>query len=173
MRITSAIIVLLSSYITVSCTSDSRNDAKHVEPEQYSPNETYSERDIDGDDFDDEGNYEYEDGTYCAIVDYYNPNTGTSSSYTLNVEIESDELIIIYWPNGGWLDESHFSPEDISNGSCDLISDKGYEYIVTIIGENCQYTFSDIFSENEDEEDYLDDLEYLESEEYDEYHEEF
>lgn len=173
MKITSAIVVLLSSCISASCTLDKRDNPNHVEVEQYSPKETYSASDFDYDDFDDEEYYEYEDGAYCATVDYYNPNTGNSNSYVLNIEIESDELITIYWPNGGWLDESHFSSEDISNGSCTFTSDKGYEYTVTIIGEQCQYTDRDISPENEEDEDYLDDLENLESEEYDEYSEEF
>ena len=38
----------------------------------------------------------YPDGTYCADVDAYNPNTGKSSNYTLNVEIEEYDLITIY-----------------------------------------------------------------------------
>ena len=51
----------------------------------------------------------YEDGTYCDEIDYYYSETGTSSTYTLNVEIENNELKVIHWPNNGWLDESHFS----------------------------------------------------------------
>ena len=96
---------------------DNRDNPSHVDAEQYSPKETYPASDFDFDDFDKEEYFEYEDGTYCATVDYYNPNTGNSNSYVLNVEIENDELITIYWPNGGWLDESHFSFENISSGS--------------------------------------------------------
>ncbi|RYE30454.1 MAG: hypothetical protein EOP48_31980, partial [Sphingobacteriales bacterium] len=55
----------------------------------------------------------YADGTWCAEVEYYNPNTGTRNTYDLDVEVENNELIQIDWPNGGWLDESHFSAEDI------------------------------------------------------------
>lgn len=83
----------------------------------------------------------YEDNTYCADVEYYNPNTGTRSSYTLNVEVEDNELTVIHWPNGGWLDEDHFSPEELdSDGSCSFTSDKGYEYTVQITGTECSYT---------------------------------
>jgi hypothetical protein len=75
---------------------------------------------------------EYPDGTWCADVEYYNPRTGTDNTYTLDVEVEDGELIQINWPNGGWLDESHFSPEDISSGECSFTSDEGYEYTVTL-----------------------------------------
>ena len=83
----------------------------------------------------------FEDGTYCAEVDYYNPNTGTSSTYTLNVEVEGNELTTIYWANGGWLDDDHFYPEELdSDGYCSFESDNGYEYEVRITGSECPYT---------------------------------
>jgi hypothetical protein len=75
---------------------------------------------------------EYSDGTWCAEVEYYNPSTGTRNTYTLDVEVEGGELVQIDWPNGGWLDESHFVAEDISSGECSFTSDRGYEYTVTL-----------------------------------------
>lgn len=73
------------------------------------------------------------DGTFSADVNYYNPNTGTSSTYTLDVEVENNEVTVIYWPNGGQLDDSHFTPQELdSNGSCFFTSDQGYDYEVTI-----------------------------------------
>ncbi len=77
----------------------------------------------------------YKDGTWCADVEYYNPNTGTRNTYQLNVEVKSNELIQIDWPNGGWLDETHFSAEDISDGECSFTSDRGYEFTVTLNSE--------------------------------------
>jgi hypothetical protein len=83
----------------------------------------------------------YPDGTYCAEVDYYNPNTGTRSTYTLNVEVESNELTVIQWPNGGWLDSSHFSPEELdSDGTCSITSDVGNQYDIQITGSECSFT---------------------------------
>lgn len=80
----------------------------------------------------------FEDGTYCAEVDYYNPNTGTNSEYTLEVKVESNEVVTIYWGNGGWLDEDHFTPELLDEqGSCSFTSDRGYEYTVQILGQEC------------------------------------
>lgn len=71
-------------------------------------------------------------GTYCAEVEYYNPNTGTRNTYDLDVEVEDGYLVQINWPNGGWLDETHFTSEDISSGECEFRSDKGYRYTVTL-----------------------------------------
>jgi len=81
-------------------------------------------------------------GTYCAEVEYYNPNTGTRSTYELDVEVDDGYLVQIDWPNGGWLDETHFSSEDISSGECSFTSDRGYEYIVTL-GEKGGGCYSD------------------------------
>ena len=92
------------------------------------------------------GNYEedylsedgYEDGTYCADVSYYNPNTGTSNMYTLEVEVENNEVVQINWGNGGWMDEDHFSAQDLDGtGYCSFSSDKGYDYTVQITGQDC------------------------------------
>lgn len=89
----------------------------------------------------DENSDEYSDGTYCAEVEYYNPSTGTRNTYDLDVEVENGELTVIHWPNSGWLDNSHFSPEDITDGECEFISDRGYRYTVTLseLG-GCGYT---------------------------------
>lgn len=83
----------------------------------------------------------YKDGIYCAEVEYYNPSTGTRNTYDLDVEVEGGELTEIHWPNGGWLDNSHFTPEDITDGECEFTSDRGYRYTVTL-GEvgGCGYT---------------------------------
>lgn len=97
----------------------------------------------------------YSDGTYCAEIEYYNPNTGTSSTYELDVEIEDNYLVQINWPNGGWLDETHFSSEEISSGSCSFTSDRGYEYTVNILskGGGCGSGYdlqSDVNGDTED-----------------------
>lgn len=97
----------------------------------------------------------YENGIYCADVTYYNPNTGTNRTYTLEVEIENNELITIYWGNGGWLDEDHFFAEELDeNGYCSFTSDRGYEYEIQITGKNCGYTDQSTFQNDvkEDEE---------------------
>ena len=97
----------------------------------------------------------YESGTYCADVSYYNPNTGTSSNYTLEVEVENNEVVSILWGNGGWMDEDHFSSEELDeSGYCSFSSDKGYDYTVQITGQDCGFTDESAFQNdvNSDEE---------------------
>jgi hypothetical protein len=80
----------------------------------------------------------FEDGTHCASVTYNNPNTGTEKTYTLEVEVSGNQVTQINWNNGGWLDEDHFTPEELDvDGKCSFSSDKGYDYTVEIIGEHC------------------------------------
>lgn len=125
------LLVLICISILVACNShtysESANDTEVV-------NTT-----IDNHDVNLKAQNEYEDGSYCALVEYFNPHTGKSSEYTLKVEIENDELTIIHWPNGGWLDDSHFTPPDISDGEASFISDADYEYDVHILDNqtNC------------------------------------
>ncbi len=92
----------------------------------------------------------HEDGVYCAEVGYYYSVTGTQSTYILEVEIEDEELTVIRWPNGGWLDDSHFSPPDISDGTASFTSDRDIEYTVTIIGEEGECSL-DHYATSEDE----------------------
>lgn len=107
----------------------------------------------------------FSDGEYCAEVEYYNPNTGTRSVYTLNVEVEENSVVVLYWPNGGHLDDDHFSPELLDeDGICSFISDKGYEYTVEIMGDPCSFPDVDRMQEElvcpkcGDEKDDYDDL---------------
>lgn len=95
----------------------------------------------------------YPDGTYCADIDYYNPDTGTRNTYTLNVEVEHNEVTVIHWPNGGWLDDSHFSPEELdSNGGCSFSTNDGKEYDVQITGPECSYTDESKMQDDVDDE---------------------
>lgn len=95
---------------------------------------------------------QYENGKYCAEVTYYNSNSGTRKTYTLNIEVEEKELTKIYWPNGGWLDDSHFNPPGIANdGTCSFSTDKGYDYQVSITGNECSFTSQNVIVEGDDE----------------------
>ena len=104
--------------------------------EEYDGNSTSnSESSIAGDDNneteDEEG---FPDDRYSAEVEYYNPNTGRRSTYSLEVEVEDNTVTVIYFNNGGWLDETHIvsGGELDEDGSTTIYSDKGYEYIITI-----------------------------------------
>lgn len=77
----------------------------------------------------------YQDGEYCAEVEYFNPRTGTRSEYILEVAVESGQVARIEFPNGGWLDQDHFDESEINrSGSASIVTDKGYQYEVKIIG---------------------------------------
>ena len=92
----------------------------------------------------------YPDGTYCADIDYYNPDTGTRSTYTLNVEVKSNEVTVIQWSNGGWLDSSHFTPEELdSGGSCSFTTFDGNQYDIQITGSECSSTDENKVSSND------------------------
>jgi len=81
---------------------------------------------------------EYQNGTFCADIDFYNPKTGTSNTYSLNVDVNDGYVVKIHWPNGGWLDEDHFDSEKLSeDNKCDFTSDRGYKYSIEIKGEEC------------------------------------
>jgi len=73
------------------------------------------------------------DGDYYTEVKYHNPRTGTHSTYTLRVRIKDNKLVTIYFPNGGWLDDTHFTPPDISTGKAKFTNDRNYHYEVSII----------------------------------------
>ena len=125
-------IMLLLFLLIISCKENNEiNEEVNVENIEISEDELS----------DHENTEEYSDGTYCAEVEYYNPSTGTRNTYDLDVEVEGGELTVIHWPNNGWLDNSHFRPEDITDGECEFKSDKGYRYTVTL-GEfgGCGYT---------------------------------
>lgn len=73
------------------------------------------------------------DGRYCAEITYYYPKTGTHSTYILEVEVQENKLTTIYWSNGGWLDETHFTAPELIDKQASFVSDRGVEYDVRIL----------------------------------------
>ncbi|MEX6691025.1 hypothetical protein QTN47_26185 [Danxiaibacter flavus] len=127
-------LLLVVVVVSTGCKSKESTSAKHIETVVVWSNQE------DESTAHDEKLSDYADGIWCADVEYYNPNTGTRHTYELNVEVENGQLIRINWPNGGWLDESHFISEDIGDGECSFISDKGYHYQITLENEGeCSY----------------------------------
>jgi hypothetical protein len=94
----------------------------------------------------------YPDGTYSADVEYYNPDTGTQNTYTLNVEVESNEVVKINF-SSGWLDSSEFSSETLDgNGYCSITCYDGRQFEVQITGSETSYT-DDVEEETIEEEE--------------------
>ena len=110
-------LLIIALIFIYSCTEHKSSSSSRYQDTEYEESE------------DEEG---YPDGTYDATIRVYNPNTGHNATYTLEVEVENEELIKIYWNNGGWLDDSHFSPADISDGTASFTDDRGYEYSVEL-----------------------------------------
>ncbi|MGN8072646.1 hypothetical protein [Mucilaginibacter sp. 22184] len=73
------------------------------------------------------------DGSYTATVDYANPNTGYSATYTLMVEVSDGQVVQINFPNDGYLDDDHISPADLDEeGNADVAGEDGKTYAVHI-----------------------------------------
>jgi len=99
--------------------SDSNDDSYFYEEESDSDSEV------------DEG---FEDGTYSASVDYYNPETGYSSTYSLEVEVVDNEVTTIYFPNDGYLDDDHIWPSELdASGYVVIDGEDGKTYEVQIL----------------------------------------
>lgn len=81
----------------------------------------------------DEEKCKFEDGTYDATVDYYNPSTNYSTTYTLDVDVQDCEVVQINFPNGGYLDYDHINPEELDeNGYASVSGEEGKTYEVQI-----------------------------------------
>jgi len=141
-------IFIFLVFLIISCKSDQKSGEAL---DSYDPNLSY--------DSDDSGS-NYNDGEYCATIEYYNAETSNSSTYTLNVHVENGKLMQIDWPNGGWLDDTHFDPPDVDDdGTCSFSTYEGKNYEIQIDGdENC---LGSISSPESDDEDYNRNVELL------------
>jgi major membrane immunogen (membrane-anchored lipoprotein) len=134
------LMVFLSMlFITCSSKSNSKNENKRKTYVNHHTHYDYSDDEDDEDDEDNEDSDEYdygckyEDGTYSATVDYYNPETGYSATYSLDVEIEDCQIVQINFPKGGWLDEDHIDSAEINeDGSATVYGEDGKTYEIQI-----------------------------------------
>lgn len=126
-----------------SCSSKSENNQGSINSKssysKFSDDENENIEDASSQDSESNGreevsdntsNCKFEDGTYSATVDYNNPSTGYSTTYTLDVEVQDCQVVQINFPNGGYLDEDHISYGDIDeygNASVDGEDGKTYE----------------------------------------------
>jgi hypothetical protein len=75
----------------------------------------------------------FTDNTYSATVDYENPATGYSATYTLDVVVEDCQVVQIDFPNDGYLDEDHISAADIDeDGHASVEGEDGKTYEIQI-----------------------------------------
>ena len=116
------LIISLSTFCT-SCSQASDEEYEATSDEYFYDEEIESD--------DEQG---YEDGTYTASVDYYNPETGYSATYTLDVEVVDNEVTVIYFPNDGYLDEDHIWPTALDSfGYASVDGENGKTYEVQIL----------------------------------------
>lgn len=92
-------------FINNSCSSDNNSH------ESYDSENNMEEESTDGEEIVNENLFE--DGIYNATVDYYNPDTDYSNTYDLEVEVEDNQVTVIYFPNDGYLDDDHIWPAEI------------------------------------------------------------
>jgi len=128
--------VLLTSIFT-SCSSKTEKQSESYSSSNYDRNSLgYSdeeESNEENEDITSSSGCKFEDGTYSATVDYYNPETGYSQTYTLYVEVENCEVVQIDFPNGGWLDSDHITPSELDeDGTCTVYGEDGKTYEVQI-----------------------------------------
>ena len=113
--------------------SEDENSTEYVNDENTNTEFADDEREDDESESEDENLSEtknYEDGTYDASVDYYNPKTGYSATYDLEVDVEDGEVVRINFPKGGWLDddvhpsESQLSPAELDEDGEAIMEDE-------------------------------------------------
>lgn len=139
MKIKTVLYILLAFGACFGCQignsdSNSRNELENRRTIESSIDEEENEvaNDPNLDEFD-ASNDIYPDGKYLADVEYYNPNTGTTSNYSLKVKVRNNKVHEIEFDNGGWLDDDHFYPEKLKRGSATIETDKGYEYKIILL----------------------------------------
>lgn len=123
--------------IFTSCSSKSEKQSESYSSSNYDRNSSdYSDEDENNDEnenYTSTSGCKFEDGTYSATVDYYNPETGYSQTYTLDVEVENCEVVQIDFPNGGWLDSDHITPAELDeDGNCTVDGEDGKTYEIQI-----------------------------------------
>jgi len=70
-------------------------------------------------------------GSYCADVHYYNPNTGKNSEYRSKVVVDNNTLIRVDFPNG-WHDQDEFGNQNLKNKGVAIYDVRGSQYIVKL-----------------------------------------
>ena len=131
-------LILLTSWNTKSSennSNESSNNSYSTEQESSEEEASYSTGESENDEELEENNSgcKFEDGNYSATVDYNNPETGYSATYTLDVEVQDCQVVQINFPNDGYLDEDHISYADIDeDGRASVDGEDGKTYEIQI-----------------------------------------
>jgi hypothetical protein len=129
------ILLLMTAGLAIGCREPSNNigtvlhDTTQYEPKASTEIGYDIEIKIDKKEETEETGCEFEDGTHAATVNYYNPQTGHTAKYELEVQVEDCKVVQIDFPNGGWLDEDHIPATEINDtGDAALKDDKGRDW---------------------------------------------
>ena len=131
-------LILLTSCNSKSSennSDESSNNSYSTEQESSEEEASYSTGESENDEELEENNSgcKFEDGNYSATVDYNNPETGYSATYTLDVEVQDCQVVQINFPNDGYLDEDHISYADIDeDGRASVDGEDGKTYEIQI-----------------------------------------
>ena len=141
-KITISYLVIVLFLITSCNSKSSKNNSDESLKNSYSTEQESSEEEtsygtdeIENVEELEENNSgcKFEDGNYSATVDYNNPETGYSATYTLDVEVQDCQVVQINFPNDGYLDEDHISYEDIDeDGRASVDGEDGKTYEIQI-----------------------------------------
>lgn len=140
-------VLLIFFLIILACSSKSEKSQINDVSESYSYSssdmESTGEEEFDDQDAVSEGEEEtitnssectLDDGSYSAVVDYTNDETGYSAQYTLDVDVLNCQIVQINFPNDGYLDEDHITYADIDeNGKANVDGENGKSYKVQIL----------------------------------------
>lgn len=146
MKLIRITIVIISIYFLFSCNSKSKKNIEesnkteristnNSEDKKSSIYENNSFQTTEENEINPSNSYDckFEDGTYSATVDYNNSETGYSTTYSLEVEVQDCQIIQIYFPNGGYLDEDHISFAEIDEeGSAVVEGENGKSYEIQL-----------------------------------------
>lgn len=72
-----------------------------------------------------------EDGTYCAKVRI--KTREKTKTYQLTITAKNNHLQEVNWPNGGWLDRSHYKLPEFYENETTFIDDRDRKFDVKII----------------------------------------
>ncbi|MCQ4139281.1 hypothetical protein [Chryseobacterium sp. EO14] len=132
-----AFLLTLATIIS-SCSSKAENIQENNNSNISFTSVSDEENDEDLESIDSEGidnfsSCKFEDGIYSATVDYNNPETGYSATYTLDVDVRDCQVVQINFPNDGYLDDDHISYADIDDdGNASVVGEEGKTYQIQI-----------------------------------------
>lgn len=111
------IYIILVYTVATSCNSENENTRSYQQLDvlevSRSDDESGEQYENESSEIDKKEEKEVKDGVYSATVDYYNPSTGYTTTYTLDVEVDDNMVVLIYFDNGGYLDDVYFYPDEL------------------------------------------------------------